>query len=97
MHGAGIVSLGFVMDAIADRHRQTGTPTKEQFLEDLEPLREVCCWTDGHWEFGPGAVRKWNEIQNTPKDIQLLANFLLVQYKARVWTRAMDVAPPHRP
>ena len=28
MHGAGIVSLGFVMDAIADRHRQTGTPDR---------------------------------------------------------------------
>lgn len=90
MHGAGIVSLGFVMDAIADRHRQSGTPTKEQFQEDLEPLREVCCWTDGHWEFGPGAVRKWNEIQNTHKDIQLLANYLLVQYKSRVWNRARN-------
>lgn len=88
MHGAGIVGLGFVMDAIADRHRQSGTPTKEQFREDLEPLREVCCWTDGHWEFGPGAMRKWNEIQNTHKDIQLLANYLLVQYKSRVWNRA---------
>ena len=59
MHGAGIVSLGFVMDAISDRHRQTGPPSKDQFREDLEPLRDVCCWTDGHWEFGPGAMRKW--------------------------------------
>jgi DGQHR domain-containing protein len=87
MHGAGIVSLGFVMDAIADRRRQSGAPTKDQFREDLEPLRDVCCWTDGHWEFGPGAMRKWNEIQNTHKDIQLLANYLLVQYKSRVWNR----------
>jgi DGQHR domain-containing protein len=90
MHGAGVISLGFVMDAIADRYRQSGTPTREQFREDLEPLREVCCWTDGHWEFGPGAMRKWNEIQNTPKDIQLLANYLLVQYKARVWNRSRN-------
>lgn len=90
MHGAGIVSLGFVMDAIADRHRHSGPPTREQFREDLEPLREVCCWTDGHWEFGPGAMRKWNEIQNTHKDIQLLANYLLVQYKSRVWNRARN-------
>ena len=33
-------------------------------------------------------MRKWNEIQNTHKDIQLLANYLLVQYKARVWNKA---------
>ena len=37
---------------------------------------------------GRGRMRKWNEIQNTPKDIQLLANYLLVQYKERVWNAA---------
>lgn len=88
MHGAGIVGLGFVMDAIADRHRKAGVPTRAQFRENFVPLKSVCCWTDGHWDFGPGAVRKWNEIQNTPKDIQTLANYLLVQYKALVWDKA---------
>jgi DGQHR domain-containing protein len=85
MHGAGVISLGFVMDAIADRHRRSGPPTKDQYRADLLALKEVCCWTDGHWEFGPGIVRKWNEIQNTPRDIQMLANYLLVQYRQRVW------------
>ncbi len=87
LHGAGVVGLGFVMDAIADRHRGNALPTLAQFQADLEPLRDVCRWTDGYWEFGPGVQRKWNEIQNTPKDIQMLTNFLLVQYKARVWNR----------
>ena len=86
MHGAGVVSLGFVMDAIADRHRQDGVPAPQKFKDDLLPLRDVCRWTDGYWDFGPGAQRKWNEIQNTSKDIQLLANYLLVQYKSRVWS-----------
>jgi hypothetical protein len=90
MHGAGVVGLGFVMDAIADRHRQVGAPSEEQFRADLEPLREVCRWTDGYWEFGPGVQRKWNEVQNTHKDIQLLANYLLVQYKALVWNRVAN-------
>lgn len=85
MHGAGIVSLGFIMDAIADRLRPTRLPREKDFQEDLDSLRDICRWTDGYWEFGPGAQRKWNEIQNTPKDIQLLANYLLVQYKSRVW------------
>jgi DGQHR domain-containing protein len=87
MHGAGIVSMGFLMDAIADRHRDVGMPSESQFREDLEPLKEVCRWTDGYWDFGPGVKRKWNEVQNTPKDIQLLANYLMVQYKALVWSR----------
>lgn len=88
MHGAGVVSLGFLMDAIADRYRRSGVPTREQFRANLQPLAEVCCWTDGHWEFGPGHVRKWNEVQNTPKDIQTLANYLLVQYRQRVWKQS---------
>jgi hypothetical protein len=91
MHGAGIVSIGFLMDAIADRHRPQGVPTVEQFRQDLEPLREACRWTDGYWDFGPGVQRKWNEIQNTHRHIQLLANYLLVQYKARVWNQAGKV------
>ncbi|MGE0490462.1 MAG: DGQHR domain-containing protein DpdB [Vulcanimicrobiota bacterium] len=89
VHGAGITALGFVMDAIADRYRSDGVPTVEQFAADLEPLVDICRWTDGYWDFGPGAQRKWNEIQNTSKDIQLLANHLLVQYKSRVWSRRL--------
>jgi DGQHR domain-containing protein len=88
MHGAGIVSLGFVMDAIAERHRVKGVPSTSDFEEDLAPLKGLCRWTDGYWDFGPGCQRKWNEIQNTSKDIQLLANYLLVQYKSLVWNRA---------
>ena len=87
MHGAGIVSMGFLMDAIAERHRDVGMPAEKQFREDLEPLKEVCRWTDGYWDFGPGVKRKWNEVQNTPKDVQMLANYLMVQYKALVWSR----------
>ncbi len=93
MHGAGIVSLGFVMDAIAERHRVKGAPSPSDFEADLAPLRDVCRWTDGYWDFGPGHQRKWNEIQNTSKDIQLLANYLLVQYKSLVWNKSVHLGP----
>ena len=86
-HGAGVVSLGFIMDAIADRKRSDGVLTSETFRDDLQGISAVCRWTDGYWNFGPGMQRKWNEIQNTSKDIQLLSNFLLVQYKSRVWNQ----------
>jgi len=87
MHGAGIVSMGLVMDAISDRFRRERLPSYEDFRSDLLPLRDVCRWTDGYWDFRP--PRKWNEIQNTSKDIKLLSDYLLSQYKERVWnTRA---------
>lgn len=92
MHGAGIVSMGHLMDAISDRFRVQGVPTEEQFREDLEAIEPICRWTDGYWEFGPGAVRKWNEVQNTTRDIQLVANYLLVQYKQLVWNRSASDA-----
>lgn len=97
MHGAGIVSLGFVMDAIADRLRQSGIPTRDQFRDDLAPLKSACRWSDGFWDFGPGQQRRWNELQNTHKDIQVLANYLLVQYKARVWNKTDNEAKPTAP
>lgn len=90
MHGVGVVSLGFVMDAICDRYWHSGVPTVEEFRSDLSELREICHWTEGYWEFGPRHQRKWNELQNTPRDIQLLTNYLLFEYKARVWSRGMD-------
>lgn len=92
MHGAGIVSMGLVMDASADRFGQRAVPSQSDFVSDLEPLVEICRWTTGFWEFGPGAQRRWNELQNTSKDIQLLANYLLYQYKARVWDLALKEA-----
>src|SRR6266566_3674435 len=78
-HGAGVVSMGFVMDAIAERHRPKHLPTEVDFRSDLEGIKDVCRWTDGYWDFGPGKQRKWNEVQNTPSDVQLLSNYLLLQ------------------
>jgi DGQHR domain-containing protein len=90
MHGVGIISLGFLMDAIADRYWRVTLPGEKEFGEDLGALRDVCRWTHGYWDFGPHAQRKWNELQNTPKDIQRLTNYLLFEYKARVWSQTLD-------
>jgi len=84
MHGAGIVTMGFLMDAIADRHRSERLPSQQTFRADLEAIKPECRWTDGYWIFGPGRERKWNEVQNTSKDIQLLSNHLLVLFRSAV-------------
>jgi DGQHR domain-containing protein len=90
MHGVGIVSLGFVMDAIADRYRRITAPSVDEFAGDLAAIKDVCRWTHGYWQFGPQAQRKWNDLQNTPKDVNLLTNYLLFEYKARVWSRPSE-------
>ena len=84
MHGAGIVSLGFLMDTISDSCGKNGVPNRDRFVDDLGQLKDCCRWTDGYWEFGPGLSRKWDEIQNISRDILLLSNHLLMQYRDRV-------------
>lgn len=79
-HGAGIISMGLIMDAICDRYGQSTIPSHAQFVSDLSLLQPVCAWTEGQWEFRPGVLREWNEIQNTPRHVQALANFLLDHY-----------------
>jgi hypothetical protein len=88
MHGAGIVSMSFLMDAIADRRRAAGAPSTEEFERDLMPLKEVCSWTSGYWSFGANSQIRSNELQNTGKHIQMLTNHIIAHYKAKVWMAA---------
>lgn len=85
MHGAGILSMGLLMDAIADRYRNRIHLKRELFAQDLLPLKSVCRWTDGFWDLGAEQKLKWNEIENTPSDIKQLSTYLLEKYKELVW------------
>ena len=80
-HGVGITSLGYIMDAAYDRHIKTHQPRAAVFAECIEVIRQDCAWTSGFWEFGGGVSRKWNEVQNTPKDCQMVANYLLLKLR----------------
>lgn len=82
MHGAGIVSLGFLMDAIADRHRRKPVPSVRQFADGLTAVIDHCRWTDGFWDFGRGNHVKWCDLQNTARHIQLLTDHLLSFYRS---------------
>jgi len=86
MHGVGIAGMGYLMDAIADRHRHATSVSQEDFARDLAAIKPHCRWTSGYWDFGPGSQYKWNELQNTAKHIGLLSNYLLVVYKSEVWS-----------
>jgi hypothetical protein len=81
MHGAGIISLGFLMDAIADHHRRTAVPAVRQFVAGIAAVASECRWTDGFWDFGAGRHVKWCDLQNTSGHIQLLTDHLLAKYR----------------
>ena len=83
MHGAGIIGMGLVMDAIDECRPSQERPSYEHFHDELEALKDVCHWTEGTWDFGEGRQRKWNEVQNTPKDVQMLAMHLLTKYQEK--------------
>ena len=81
-HGAGVVSLGYLMDSIAEKYRAVELPPVELFIGELSQLKPFCAWSEGTWEFGNDIKKPWNEIQNLSKDIVLVSNFLLSKFKA---------------
>lgn len=90
MHGVGIASLGFLMDAIFDRYIRVRTPNESDFAKDLAGLTSICRWTNGFWDFGQHDKPKWNELQNTSRDIRRLSRYLLSEYKVRVWDTSLE-------
>ena len=73
VHGAGIVSMGYVMEFL---HARDKAITTEQFALGMQPLTDYTAWTSGEWQFGDNETRPWNGLQNLHRDIQLLASFL---------------------
>ena len=82
VHGVGIVAMGFVMDAMADRLHGRHRLDVNSFVGELSKIADDCHWTSGDWQLGTGITRRWNDLQNTTRDIQILTNHLLALYRA---------------
>lgn len=78
VHGAGIVSMGFLMEAM---FTMSGARTVDEFSEGIAIIKDKTAWTEGQWFFSQDDVRKWNSIQNVPRDIRQLSQYLISQYK----------------
>ena len=77
-HGAGIVSMGFVMDHLFSAEVASN---RHQFEPGLRLLAPYTAWTNGQWPLAAFDTRPWNGIQNTPSDIDLLTRYLLGSLK----------------
>lgn len=72
--GPGIISMGFVMEELA---QTAEARSAEEFAEGLQCLVRKTAWTSGTWDFGGGDKRKWNVIQNVNRDIMTLTHHLV--------------------
>lgn len=78
VHGAGIVSMGYVMETLYSR---TGSIAVKDFTEGLRPLARNSAWTSGAWTFADGTVTQWDEVENTSRQIQRLSLHLVAKVK----------------
>lgn len=90
VHGAGILSLGAVMEILAER---TEARTEEQFRDGLACLKGRTAWTGGTWDFD-GEIRRWNSIQNVNRDVALLTHHLTSIVKADLRGKRRQATAP---
>jgi DGQHR domain-containing protein len=81
MHGAGIRSLGRVMDHVMRGIDPAAPGARGDVMKALAPLKSVCRWTSGRWDDLDGLA--WNEVQNLPRHVQLLSSVLVRAVLAR--------------
>ena len=80
VHGVGIIALGCLMDEMA--YRLAGdAPTAREFELELQLISDACAWMAGTWTFSPTDQRRWNDLQNTPRDIKTLSDHLVRIYR----------------
>ncbi len=71
-HGAGIVSMGHIMDTIFTIRR---FETVGQFIDILNLIKPYTAWSSGSWKFESGE-KNFSEIQNIGNHISELRDFL---------------------
>lgn len=83
-HGVGIVSMGYIMDAMGYKlASRWAIPPNTAFLAEMDMLGGGIAWTAGVWRFSDDLVMPWNELQNTSRHIDLVANYLIRRYRHR--------------
>ncbi|QCO97293.1 DGQHR domain-containing protein [Arthrobacter sp. 24S4-2] len=77
MGGVGIRAMGRLMERVM-AHVDAGAATAIQDAEsELQVIVDSCFWTKGTW---PELGLPWDELQNTPRHISALSNYLARAY-----------------
>ncbi len=77
MGGVGIRAMGRLMERVMAHVDVTDPECVAHAEGELALVAEACCWTKGVWtELG----LPWDELQNTPRHISALSNFLARTY-----------------
>ena len=79
MGGVGIRSMGRLMDRMMGSVNPYGPAGHKFVRHELGLIAPLCAWTDGKWE---GLGIAWNDLENTPRDIRKLSNYIVREYVA---------------
>jgi len=78
MHGVGIRSMTRLMDRVMSNTDPLADDAQDKVRADLALVAGKCRWTEGNWEDLGGIA--WNQLQNVPRDIKVLSNYLIRVY-----------------
>lgn len=78
MHGIGIRSMGKLMDRIVSSGSASHGDPVNDFKRELSHVAPYCRWNAGVWE-ELGGIR-FNDLQNVPKHLSILTNYLIRKY-----------------
>ncbi|GAA2745351.1 hypothetical protein GCM10009868_26520 [Terrabacter aerolatus] len=79
MHGVGIRAMGRLMDRVMTHVRDDDPKARAAAATELRLIAIHCAWTGGSWD---ALGLAWNDLQNTPRHISALSNFLIRTYLA---------------
>lgn len=78
MHGAGIQSMGRLMDRIMSFVDPRSDDARRRVGKELSLVAPSCHWTGGDWDGMAGM--HWDEVQNVSRHIKLLSSYLIRTY-----------------
>jgi DGQHR domain-containing protein len=77
MHGVGIRAMGHLMDRMMGSLNIADKETPNVVRAKLHQIAPLCRWTSGRWE---GLDMRWDDVQNVPRHIQQLTQYLIRIY-----------------
>ena len=79
MHGVGIRAMGRLMDRVMTHVQDDDPNAQANAADEISLIADHCAWTEGAWD---SLGLAWNDLQNTPRHISALSNFLIRTYLA---------------